>query len=99
MRKVKFDCHGHNAPAYSCSEPNDQSGEYVNVKDLPEFAREVATEFFYWWHNQPGTNTQAGFQDWLKLNAERFGLSDKCAPICLEPMRSGHTDNLGDSLA
>ena len=29
-----------------------------------EFAQSVATGFFYWWHNQPGTNTQQGFEQW-----------------------------------
>lgn len=28
-------------------------------------AREIATQFFYWWHNQPGTNTNQGFDDWI----------------------------------
>lgn len=31
MKAIKFDCKGHNAPAYGCSEPGDQSGEYVRV--------------------------------------------------------------------
>ena len=29
-----FDCHGHNALAYSCSEPGDNSGKYVRLEDL-----------------------------------------------------------------
>lgn len=24
----------------------------------------IAIEFFYWWHNQPGANTEQGFDDW-----------------------------------
>ena len=31
MKTVKFDCHGHNAPAYGCNLPCDQSGEYLRV--------------------------------------------------------------------
>lgn len=31
--------------------------------------REVAVTFFYWWHNQPGSNTADAFDDWLKLQA------------------------------
>lgn len=43
-------------------------------------ALEIATQFFYWWHNQPGTNTMQGFGEWIKcdgrtllqkLNAEK----------------------------
>jgi len=41
---------------------------------LPEFSRDVATEFYYWWHNQEGSNTQQGFQDWLEINKTRFGI-------------------------
>lgn len=28
--------------------------------------RELATDFFYWWYNQPGTNTVQGFEAWKK---------------------------------
>ena len=38
-------------------------------------AREIATQFFYWWHNQPGTNTMQGFGDWLEF--EGRALLDK----------------------
>ena len=27
----------------------------------------VAVEFFYWWHNQPGTNTEQGFDEWWAI--------------------------------
>jgi len=30
-------------------------------------AKQIATEFYYWWHNQPGTNTEQGFDEWWKL--------------------------------
>jgi hypothetical protein len=29
MERVKFNCKGNNAPAYSCNLPNDQSGTYI----------------------------------------------------------------------
>lgn len=32
-----------------------------------EALKEVATRFCYWWYNQPGTNTEQGFEDWWKL--------------------------------
>lgn len=28
--------------------------------------KEFTTSFFYWWHNQPGTNTQQGFDEWFR---------------------------------
>lgn len=30
----KFDCNGHNAPAYGCNKPGDNSGEYVRLADF-----------------------------------------------------------------
>ncbi len=33
-------------------------------------AKKMATDFFYWWYNQPGTNTQDGFDTWWKQNME-----------------------------
>lgn len=31
--KIKFDCNGFSAPAYSCSKPGDNSGVYVQSTD------------------------------------------------------------------
>jgi len=36
--------------------------------------KEIATDFFRWWYNQPGANTDQGFDEWLRLNRARFGL-------------------------
>lgn len=27
--------------------------------------KKFCTSFFYWWHNQPGANTQQGFDSWM----------------------------------
>jgi len=37
MKKIKFNCNGHNAPAYRCSEPGDNSGEYYRVEEVEPF--------------------------------------------------------------
>ena len=34
MKRIKFDCHGNNAPAYSCSESGDWSGDYYRAEDI-----------------------------------------------------------------
>lgn len=34
-----FSCHGHNAPAYGCSKPGDNSGEYVRLDDYLKLAK------------------------------------------------------------
>ena len=36
--------------------------------------KKVATDFFYWWYNKPGTNTQAGFDEWWEnVHTKREG--------------------------
>lgn len=35
-------------------------------------AKEIATGFFRWWHNAPGTNTDQGFDAWWAANKDRF---------------------------
>lgn len=40
---------------------------------LEQYSKNIAVEFYYWWHNQPGSNTKQGFDDWWKLQ-ERKGL-------------------------
>ena len=37
--------------------------------------KDIATEFYYHWHNSGGTNTADGFDDWWKLNKARFGFN------------------------
>lgn len=36
------------------------------IKDLEADRKKDCTDFFYWWFNQPGTNTQAGYDEWLE---------------------------------
>ena len=37
-----------------------------------EVIKDIATEFYYHWHNSAGTNTSQGFDDWWKINKLRF---------------------------
>jgi len=39
--KIKFDCNGFNAPAYSCSKPGDNSGYYVQSTDYDNLTKQV----------------------------------------------------------
>ena len=41
--------------------------------DYNHFAKDIATEFYYHWHDSGDTNTAAGFDDWWVLNKDRFG--------------------------
>jgi len=34
MKIYKFDCNGHNSPAYGCDKPSDNSGEYYRAEDV-----------------------------------------------------------------
>ena len=33
---------------------------------MEEKAKLLCTKFFYWWFNQPGNNTEQGFDEWAK---------------------------------
>lgn len=37
-----------------------------------DLIKDITTHFYYHWHNAPGTNTQQGFDDWWKINKQRF---------------------------
>jgi len=41
MKKIRFDCHGHNAPAYGCNEPGDNSGWYFRADDVENYLLEI----------------------------------------------------------
>ena len=28
--------------------------------------KNICLDFFYWWYNQPGNNTEEGFEKWYK---------------------------------
>ena len=36
-------------------------------EQLEKDLKKHCTEFFYWWYNQGGTNTEQGFDEWYKL--------------------------------
>lgn len=44
-----------------------------------EAAQKMATDFYYWWHNQPGANTQQGFAEWWQQNMEAQPLALRLA--------------------
>ena len=41
LKIIKFDSKGNNAPAYSCSEPYDQSGNYYKASDVEALKSEL----------------------------------------------------------
>ena len=47
---------------------NDLQKEWILRTMNKEVAKKMATDFYYWWHNQEGTNTQQGFDDWWEAN-------------------------------
>jgi hypothetical protein len=36
MKKIRFGCRGRHAPAYGCSEPGDNTGEYYRAAEVDE---------------------------------------------------------------
>lgn len=65
-----------NAAAEAVREPAWQRGYTSGYNDghldRGNTARDVALEFYYHWHNSPGTNTAQGFDSWWELNKTRF---------------------------
>ena len=45
--------------------------------DVAAITKTVATEFYRYWHNAPGTNTDQGFDDWWKNNRQRILSKDQ----------------------
>jgi len=41
MKQYKFFCDGHNAPAYSCDTPGDNSGVYYKKEDVDKLSIEI----------------------------------------------------------
>jgi len=44
----------------------------------------IAVDFFHWWHNQPGTNTEQGFDDWWAANGQRFNEDKPTDRSCVQ---------------
>lgn len=51
------------------SEENIYTHSVSHCKKYPritqDIARQIAIEFYFWWHNQPGKNTTQGFDEWF----------------------------------
>ena len=43
---------------------NQLQAEWINRSMDKDTAKKMATDFFRWWYNQPGTNTDQGFDEW-----------------------------------
>ena len=35
-------------------------------------AKKLCTSFFYYWWNEPGTNTEEGFETWWKIREKAY---------------------------
>lgn len=36
------------------------------ARELEEGQKELTVRFFQWWWNQPGTNTNSGYDEWVE---------------------------------
>ena len=43
----------------------------IDDADLADLHKQIACEFFRWWHNQPGSNTEQGFGDWWERREDK----------------------------
>jgi len=53
----------------------EQAAEIERLRSK-EHIEEYCVAFYRWWHNQPGTNTDEGFNDWWE-SADRKALEDE----------------------
>lgn len=60
QKAKKYDAENKTIPVYLRA-PLSHKPQRITEQD----AREIATQFFYWWHNTPGTNTMQGFDEWI----------------------------------
>lgn len=55
------------------------TGDIINIacvlntfeKAEDEEMKKNCINFYYWWHNQSGTNTEQGYEEWIKLDKEK----------------------------
>jgi hypothetical protein len=72
--------------------------ERVRELEGEGYARDIATGFYYWWHNQSGSNTQQGFAEyWRDLQMKIHGVTEEDIaetkfPPALEPYDFTNTD-------
>jgi hypothetical protein len=55
----------------------------LNVKELHKIQKQIAIDFFYWWHNQPGCNTDSGFDKWWCDNSHKYPPCSECGALTL----------------
>ena len=49
-----------------------ERGKLMSEKECPKYIKEMAVAFCYWWYNQPGNNTQQGFDKWFDKYGHTF---------------------------
>jgi len=71
-----FDCNGHNAPAYSCNKPGDNTGSYVHLTDYEDLQTQLtaAREELERLKNQPCEHPRA------YLETDSMGI--ECCTLC-----------------
>lgn len=37
-----------------------------NLPENEQELKQICTDLFFWWYNQPGTNTLCGYDEWRK---------------------------------
>lgn len=52
---------------------NQLQAEWIKRTLPDDQIKEIAVNFYYDWHNSPGTNTQDGFDDWWEKNRGSWG--------------------------
>lgn len=69
MQKIKFDCHGHNAPAYGCNKPGDNSGEYIRIDDINEIMTHIYNSGYKAGHHD---TVEGGYTDIFSCDMDTY---------------------------
>lgn len=64
---------------------NQLQAEWIKRSMDKDIAKAMATEFFRWWYNQPGSNTDQGFDEWWDQFAETQNADKAQSAVVMRP--------------
>jgi len=71
--KIEFGHEGHgDFMPYIINAMQEYAEHQSNLPSDKETVKKLCTTFYYWWHNQKGTNTEEGFETWWKDNGKKI---------------------------
>jgi hypothetical protein len=75
-----FNCHSDGISGKNPADAKLVADLSARVRELEgkKYAKKIATDFYRWWHNQSGTNTDQGFDTyWKELLMAELGITEE----------------------